>query len=300
MKRIFICINMLWLILGLALVGAHGQVAASRPAPVRISSTIPPVGAIVHEIAGDLGVTEVLLPPGASPHEYEPSPESLQDLARAEILFAVGRDLDGWAERLAHGTNAKIPVVRLGHDLPGPEPAACDHEPLGDPHVWLDPVKAGVMAERIVSSLAALRPAAADSFQARGDRFAQRLRRLHRIAEERLAPIRDVPFVAYHGGLNHMVARYGLSQVAVLEPFPGKEPSPVYLRDVVTTIRSTGARAMFTEPQVSDRLAEVVAHETKIPIFEIDALGGLPGTMTYEELFLHDLDRLTSALGGAR
>lgn len=288
------------LVLAMAILGSRALAGPAAVESIRISSTIPPVGALVHEVAGDLGIIALLLPPGASPHEYEPGPESLQELARAEILFAIGRDLDGWAERLAHGTNAKVPVVRLGNDLPGPEPKACDHEPLGDPHVWLDPLKAVVMVERIATSLAAIRPAAADSIHARAARFTDRLRALDRLAEERLAPIREIPFVAYHGGLNHMVARYRLNQVAVLEPFPGREPSPRYLKDVITTIRSTGARAVFTEPQVSDRLAAVVAKEAKVPIFEIDALGGLPGRMTYEELFLHDLDVLTGALQGSR
>ncbi len=266
---------------------------------MRIAATIPPAAALVREVAGDLATVSVLLPPGASPHEYDVGPESLQELARAEMLFAIGRGLDGWAERLAYGANSRVEVIRLGGDLPAPEPPNSDHEPMGDPHVWLDPLKAAAMTARIGAALSTLRPAADDSIQARARRFTERLQGLHRFAEESLGPVRDVPFIAYHGGLNHLVARYGLRQVAVLEPFPGREPSPRYLKEVIATIRSTGARAAFVEPQVSDRFARVVSIEAKIPIYEIDALGGVPGRMTYEELFRYDVETLADALGAS-
>jgi ABC-type Zn uptake system ZnuABC Zn-binding protein ZnuA len=168
--------------------------------------------------------------------------------------------------------------------------------------VWLDPVKMAAMAERVRDALIARRPDLSDPIRSSAAAIMRAYAALDSLCRVRLDPVRFVPFVAYHGGMNHLVARYGLSQVAVLEPFPGREPSPRYMKEVVLTVRRTGARVVFSEPQISARLAEVVGRESGIPVVEIDVLGGLPGRTTYDGLMRSMLDTLTGALarGAAR
>lgn len=283
------------------LAGSWAARAAADPfPPIRVASSIPPLGALVRVVGGDLVQVQVLLPPGASPHGYEPGPEAIRNLARAEVHFVIGRGLDGWAESLARGANPDARIERLGQSLPGPEPPADPDDVQGDPHVWLDPVKAAAMVLRIGEVLVSLRPGCADTLHRQTAAAVEQLHSLDKLCGERLAPIREVPFVAFHGGLNHLVARYGLRQVGVLEPFPGREPSPKYLKKIIARIRETGARVVFAEPQLSARLAEVVARESGVPVVEIDPIGGLPGRMTYDELIRSDLDVLTRALGADR
>jgi len=269
---------------------------SSAVEPIRLVASIPPLGALAQMVGGEFVDVRVLLPPGASPHGYEPGPDAVRALARAEGHIVIGRLLDPWMETLARGSNPKARIERLGYDLPGPEPPADPHDEEGDPHVWMDPVKAGVMAERIGSVLASLRPQWADSLRSRAATAKARLDSLDRFAGERLAPVRDVPFVAFHGGLNHLVARYGLRQVGVLEPFPGREPSPRWLKEIVSEIKRSGARAILAEPQFSSRLSEVVGRETGVPVVEIDLIGGADGPEAYEALLRAVVDRLAGAL----
>jgi zinc transport system substrate-binding protein len=271
--------------------------------PIRVIASIPPLGALVEEVGGKLVDVRVLLPPGASPHGYEPGPDAVRAISRAEVHLVVGRLLDGWAESLARGANPKARVERLGYGLPGPEPPAEPDDREGDPHVWLDPRKAAQIATQIGEILASLRPEQADFFRARAAEVRGRLDELDRWADKTLAPVRDVPFVAYHGGLNHLVARYGLRQIAVLEPFAGREPSPKWLKEVIERIHRSGARAILSEPQFSARLSEVMGRETGVPVTEIDLIGGTPGRHTYQELFTSAVETLTRALqdeGGKR
>jgi zinc transport system substrate-binding protein len=226
--------------------------------PIRVIASIPPVAALAQEVGGELADVRVLLPPGASPHGFEPGPDAVRAISRAEVHLVVGRLLDGWAENLARGANPKARIERLGYGLPGPEPPADAEDREGDPHVWLDPRKAAVMATNIGEILASLRPEQADYLRARAADLRKKLEKLDRLAEERLFPLHDVPFVAYHGGLNHLVTRYGLRQIAVLEPFAGREPSPKWMKEILNRIRRSGARAIFSEPQFSARLAEVM------------------------------------------
>jgi hypothetical protein len=57
---------------------------------------------------------------------------------------------------------------------------------------------------------------------------------------------------------------------------------------------------IFTEPQLNTQLAQVVGRETGVPVVEIDALGGVPGRMSYAELILFDVGVITRTLGGGR
>jgi len=84
----------------------------------------------------------------------------------------------------------------------------------------------------------------------------------------------------------------------VIEIFPGREPSPKYLKQVVSSIRSVNAKVVFAEPQLSAQLAEVVAREAGVPVAEVDAIGGVPGKMTYEELVRSLTASILQALGG--
>jgi zinc transport system substrate-binding protein len=277
---------------------SSGDTPAAGAKPIAAAASISPLAALVREVGGDLVDVETLLPPGASPHGYEPQPGVVRSLATAEVEFVIGRGLDGWAESIARGANPNIRIVRVGTDLPGPEPPSDPSDREGDPHVWCDPVKAEAIARRIGEALASLRPDEADRLRARAEDEVGRIAVIDSICAARLTPLRDVPFASLHGGLLHMVARYRLNQVALLQPFGEREPTPRYLKDVVDTIRKTGARAIFTEPQVSPQLAQVVGKETGIPVVQVDAIGGIPGRMSYSELILFDVDVIARTLGG--
>ncbi len=243
---------------------------------------------------------QVLLPPGASPHGYEPEPAAVRQLADAEVEFVVGRDLDGWAETIARGANARIRIVRVGSDLPGPEPPHDPDDTEGDPHVWGNPLNAEAIERTIGDVLVSLRPADAPLLRERTAEAVRRTAELDSLCAIRLEPVRNVPFASLHGGLLHLIARYRLNQVALLQPFGEREPTPRYLKETVEKIRETGARAIFTEPQLNAQLARVVGKETGVPVVEIDALGGVPGRMGYAELILFDVDVIARALEGEK
>jgi zinc transport system substrate-binding protein len=272
--------------------------------PIVVSASIPPLAAIARDVGGKLVDVQVILPPGASPHGFAPTPEAVRLLAKAEVHLVIGRGLDLWAETLARGANPRAALERVAEgDLPGPEPSASAHDSdhdagaALDPHVWLDPLKAAAIADRIGEILIRTRPDQADAFR-RGARLTRkRYERLDRLCEERLAPVREVAFVSQHGALHHFTARYRLHQVGVIELFPGYEPSPRYLKGIIERIRTSGARVVFSEPQSSARLAEVVGRETGIRVAEIDPLGGTPGRETYAELMESCLDVVVRALG---
>jgi zinc transport system substrate-binding protein len=162
--------------------------------------------------------------------------------------------------------------------------------------VWLDPRKAAAMARRAAREIGAQFPNLREAVEARLRNVERRYARLDSTCAARLDPVREVPFVANHGGLNHLVARYGLRQVGVLEGSHGMEASPRTLKEMIARSRSGGARAIFVEPQSATRLAEAVSIETGIPRVEIDPLGMARPDLSYEEILLACVDRIATAL----
>jgi ABC-type Zn uptake system ZnuABC Zn-binding protein ZnuA len=102
--------------------------------------------------------------------------------------------------------------------------------------------------------------------------------------------------VTFHGSMGYFADRYGLKIAAVIEPFPGKEPTPRYIKDVLGAIQRSQASALFSEPQLDKKPAQVIADQAKLPLFELDPVGGSAGVESYEKLLTHNADVLDKAL----
>ena len=100
----------------------------------------------------------------------------------------------------------------------------------------------------------------------------------------------------FHGSFNYFAADYGLRVVAVIEPYPGKQPSAAYLKDVLQALDGKPVGALFTEPQLDARPAQVLAKEASLPLKELDPLGGGPGRDSYAALMRFNVEQLASVL----
>lgn len=268
---------------------ATGAALAAGPSVV---VSVHPVYDLVRQVAGDDATVERLLPIGASPHVFDPTPRDVARLARADLVVTVG-GIDLWLRDLldAAGGRARriewlsLPAVRavLDRDFPQLRPAA-DTAITWNAHLWLDPRTAAAALPPIAEALAAVDPAHADGYVARAAALADDLAALDAELAAVLAPVAGAPFVPFHDAWPYFAARYGLDLVVEIEPFPGREPSPAYLADALRRIAASGARTIFSETQLDRRAAEVVADEAGVALLELDPLGGPPGRATYQEL----------------
>lgn len=277
-----------------------------------VVATIFPLADVARNIGGDRVEVVTLLPGGASPHTFEPTPRQMQQVARAGVLIKVGAGLDDWADKLTEAAGnraltvqvteglqlrpvghlcaheggdaqAHLPDQLCGHDHehpcaahhPGEDQHGPDHEHLyGDPHVWLDPLLVrDEIAPRVAAALAAAAPEHADYFAANLDAFRTQLTALDEEIARRAERLVNRYFIAYHSAWGYFADRYGLVEVATVEEAPGKEPSPGWIVAVVELARKYGAGAIFAEPQFSDRAAKVIAEEYGGRVLILDPLG---------------------------
>jgi zinc transport system substrate-binding protein len=289
----------------LLLAGLLALLALGHARPTVVVS-IHPYFAITRAIAGEHADVARVLPPGASPHTFDPTPRDVARIARADLVVTNG-GVDLWLRDLLEASGGRAPVVEI-IALPAvrdllreafPDLVAVDAlgATLGfNPHVWLDPLVMVEAVRAIAEALAEVDPAHADGYRANAELLALELIALTEELRVALAPLAGAPFVPFHDAWPYFAARFGLDLVVEIEPFPGREPSPAYLRYALEKIRGSGAKAVFSEPQLNRRPAEVVADEAGVMLRELDPLGGLPGRDDYVELMRHNAAVLLETL----
>jgi len=274
----------------------------SVQAQLRVVVSIEPYREPVERLLGDEGQVEVLLPPGASPHGFEPTPRAVARLADADLVVVNGR-LDDWILDLldaAEGDVARFVALEAlspGQLLAGePVDRGSDGTRRPNPHVWLDPRRMAVIVVALADRVAELRPDLADVVAARRDAYLAELQATDAEVAELLAPLAGAPFVPFHDAWPYFAQRYGLDLLLEIEPFPGREPSARQLTEAVQAIRAAGAVAIFTEVQLADRPARVLADEAGVALGLLDPVGGVEGRNGYLQLLLYNARTIAAAL----
>jgi len=279
---------------------------------LKVAATIQPLASITREILGDRGTVASLLPPGASPHTFEPLPGDLARLAGTVLLVRIGIGLDEWSERLLAAAGTPPATVTF-LDLPDAHPrqwgesSADAHDDAGegglDPHIWLDPTRVrDALVPALVDALAAADPAGAEAYRERARVFAARLGELDTEILDRLRETKTRAFIAYHDTWRYFAERYGLEQAAAIEAYAGDEPTAAELGRLVLLARERGVAAFILEPQLGERVARNIAAEIGATLEVADPLGDPsdPERADYINTMQFNARAFARALGGAR
>ena len=237
-------------------------------------STIPPQAQLVERIGGDLVRVTVMVPPGANPHVWEPSPSRLAAVAEASLYVAVGSGIEfeiAWLDRF-RSANPELPVVE---SAAGIERRAASNGARGegemDPHVWVSPRNAAVMARNTCRALVEVDPNHAAAYEAGLDTLLAELDELDQAIRRVLAGATGKRFLVHHPSWGYFARDYGLEQVAIERE--GKEPSARGIAELIGTARRLGIKTIFASPQFTARSAGVVAREIGGRVVFVDPLG---------------------------
>lgn len=305
--------------------GAFAMATMSENGPVGdrpvVAATIFPIYDIVRTVAGDDVHVELLLPPGASPHTFDPTPALVRNIQQAEILFMIGYDLDEWAADIVED-GGTIEVVTLDRGITLRETEAHDdhdenehadedghydyeedeheedahqHGPQ-DPHYWLNPHNAATIAETIAMELGEVLPEQAEVFESRAAAFAVEVEEKITEWEVAVVPVEGVAFMTLHDAFYYLGDFATLNLVATFEPFPGREPTPRYLTELTAEIEEHNVQALFSEPQLSLAPIRAFTDDTGLALGVLDPLGGADGRDSYIALIDFNIRSLVETL----
>jgi zinc transport system substrate-binding protein len=284
--------------------------AGAAPGKLRVAASLTPLGDFCRQIGGDLVEVQVLIPPGASPHVFEPSPSEVNRVMQAQVVVYIGAGLEPWMDKIlrARGT-AGLTVVEATQGIPliqGVEehPGEAAHEEhvkhshaSGNPHVWLDPVLAQEICRKIAAAFIKTDPDHLQAYEQNLGRYLTALQELDRDIRQQVQTWRIHDFVSFHDAFAYFARRYHLHVAGVIEAAPGWEPSPRYLAAIISTIRQRGIRVVFAEPQLNPQIAEVIAREAGAKVLMLDPVGGRPPYgSNYLQLMRYNLAEMARAM----
>jgi zinc transport system substrate-binding protein len=237
--------------------------------------SIPPQAWLTEQLAQDLVRVEILLPPGASPATYEPTPRQMAALDRSQLYLQIGAPFEGPV--LAKVADL-MPELRVVDCRAGVQFLPIDGENHGhggellDPHIWLDPQRMKIIARTSARTLQELLPDRAQEIEERLAALLSAIDASDRRAAEILAPYAGSTLLVFHPAYGYFTRRYGLRQAAI--EVEGKAPSARRMATVVDGLRRQKVPALFVQPQFSRTTAERVADALDCELVELDPLAG--------------------------
>ncbi len=262
--------------------------AASLPgSPISAAVSVLPQSYFLEKVGGDRVEITVVVPPGASPATYEPSPSDIRTMSDVDVWFTVGVAFEEpWLPRFT-GSNPDLRVVStiseierkpvgrysveaLTFDEGDGDQGHSHDEGSPDPHVWLSPELVRSQAAVMARELAAIDPSAADLYMDNLDGFQREIDSLQFGIHSLLDTLSGRSFIVFHPAWGYFADEFGLVQVPVESH--GSEPSPGEMARLVDYARDNGISAIFVSPQFSTSSARAIASEIEGEVVQIDPL----------------------------
>jgi len=258
--------------------------------PIVVAVSVLPQAEFVEKVGGDKVKTVVVIPPGADPHTYEPSPRELGEVSQARMYVTVGVDMPFekvWIDRFesinsgtlivnaSNGIKLKELAAHEHHEGEGAEEHAgeleADHEETGlDPHIWTSPANAKIMVENIYEGLVEIDPENKEYYAQNRDAYLKELDDLDARIREKLEGRKERNFMVYHPSWGYFAADYNLTMIPV--EVEGKEPSAQDLAELVDLAKEKQVKVIFVQSQFSTRSAQAVAEEIGGEVIAVDPL----------------------------
>lgn len=242
-----------------------------------ITVSIEPFRFFTETVAGDIYSINVIVPPGASPATYEPPPAVIRGINNSDLMIIngyLGFEM-AWMDRI-RGLNEEMKVLRLAESQ---ELIAADSHRHGDithytgvdPHFWLSPQRALIMAGEIKDFLVANDPENTETYNTNYLRLVSIIKEADDYLKTLFSDAGNKAFMIYHPSLTYLAFDYGLDQIPV--ETEGKEPSPSELKKLIDEGKEKNIRAIFVQREFDRKNADIIGKEIGAETVVIDPLG---------------------------
>lgn len=262
---------------------------------LQVVTTLFPLYDMAKTIGGDHAQVSLLLPPGVEPHSFEPRPENIVRVNRADLFIYTNKIMEPWAAGIIAGVDGgKVSIVEGSKGIPlMPAPQGDAHgdehgdtlldqhhdgnEDEGergavDPHVWLDLENARLMVANILAAFVARDPSHKGYYEQNAAALTRELAALDARFRETLAQCPKKVFL--HGGhyaFGYLARRYGLRYTSASAVNADAEPTPARLAELVKLMRRERLSYVYTEELLSSKVAETIARETGAKVLMLNA-----------------------------
>ena len=281
-----LCLTAAWL---------AGPAYADRP---RVAVDIAPIHSLVAQVMEGIGMPDLIIQPGATPHEYSLRPSEAAALQSADLVFWIGPDLTPWLEE-AIETLAPAADLTTLMDIDGTvqlefrEDAVFeahdhsdhandddhdDHDDHGDhaghdPHAWLSPKNAMTWLEVIAGRLSAVDPVNSDAYVANAASGRAVIEALMDEVDATLDPVRGRAFIVFHDAYQYFETDFDVSASGAISISDASDPSPARIAEIRGQIAEQGVDCVLAEPQFNPGLVATVLRGSDAQMGIVDPLG---------------------------
>ncbi|MCM3698319.1 metal ABC transporter solute-binding protein, Zn/Mn family [Paenibacillus macerans] len=294
------------LLAGALLLSACGKDSGGKivEGKVNVVTSFYPIYEFAQEIGGENANVINLLPTGVEPHDWTPRSQDILNTSKAQLFLYNGAGLEGWVPNFLKGlgNNAEVKTVEVsegieliraegddGHGHGAEAEEAGDAHAEGtqesheghdvdtsvDPHTWVSPKSAMVMAKNIKDSYVAVDPEHRADYEARYETLAAKLQALDTEFTEQLSAVSRHEIVVSHQAFGYLCRDYGLTQHAIMGLSPEAEPRAQDLVALSKLVKERGIKYVFFEELVSDKLAKTLASEAGVQTMVLNPVEGL-------------------------
>ncbi|SFN26222.1 zinc transport system substrate-binding protein [Candidatus Pantoea varia] len=264
------------------------------PAQANVVASLKPVGFIAAAIADGVTPVDVLLPDGASEHDYSLRPSDAKRLKNADLVVWVGPEMEAFMAKSAAELPAQKNLAMVNIDGVKPllisggededehaaeksedQDAEAHHHHHGEfnMHLWLSPEIARKTAVAIHGKLLELMPQDKAKLDANLQQFEVALADTDKRVSAQLAPVRNKGYFVFHDAYTYFEKHYGLSPTGHFTVNPEIQPGAQRLHQIRTQLVEQKAVCVFAEPQFRPAVIDAVSRGTQVRKGTLDPLG---------------------------
>lgn len=243
-----------------------------------VAAGLPPVAGIVSAIGGDRVNVISILPQGRTPHDFAPRTATIKEVSGAAVLFSTGMPFENKVADFVKKQNRKVCDVSAGieriafhdggnHDHHHHD--GCTHDDH-DPHVWLSPKNAEIIAGNVLHELVLLDPANESYYRENYNKLCSKLTELDKETSRKLAPYKGRTFFVYHPAFGYFAHAYGLKQRAI--ELNGREATPAQLAQITKEAQAENISTIFVQEQFNPGSAQALARQINGVAVPLDPL----------------------------
>lgn len=288
---------------------ANSTGKAKDDSKVQVVTSFYPLYYLANEIGGEAVEVSNLISTGVEPHNWSPKSKDLLVASDADLLLYHGAGFETWIESFKKGLDKKSEVVIKevsegitlidseeneaahehehedeagdhshddhAHDEEAIEEEAHDHSHTIDPHTWVSPKSALILAENIKNALVEVNPSQEQLFEQNYKALADKINALDKTYEAEINKLENKHIVVSHQSFGYVARDYGLEQISIMGLNPNSEPRAQDIKKIAELVKENNVEYVFFEELVNDNLAKMLASEAKVDTMVIYSLEGL-------------------------
>lgn len=286
---------LLFLILSLFMTGCE-----QKHPPAQIAATTLPVYEFTTILCEGtpLTVTQLVTEQVSCLHDYSLNVRQVKAAEAAEVIVISGAGLEEFLDDVL--INRNILDASAGIELLCPEEDDHSHEHHeghhheSDPHIWLAPENAKVMAQNICKGLCAQYPQYEATFSANLETLLKKLDTLQQYGEAALENLSCRELITFHDGFAYFADAFNLTILEAVEEESGSEASAKELIHLIEEVEHHQLPAIFTEINGSVSAADIISRETGATCFALDMAMSCD---SYFDAMYYNIDIIREAFG---